>query len=481
MGKRRTCNANTRVVGLRPPSAQAGAAIALRLHLVINAAMTTSIAQPRPIPRDPQVDSSLALLADPYRFIATRCREHGSDVFEARLLLRPTLCLTGPEAARLFYDGERFARSGAAPEALRATLFGEGGVQGLDGERHRHRKALFMRLTAPDAVQALAGTVRPAWRRAAAGWPPGQPVVLYDAAREVFTRAVCTWAGVPLPEAEVRQRTRQLSLLFDGAGALGLPHLKARRARHAADAWARSLIEAVRSEAGAPAHETALTCIAHHRDANGELLPAPVAAVELLNLLRPTVAVAVYAVLAAHALHQQPGQREALLQATPEEAPMAMACFIHEVRRYYPFFPAVAARTRRSFTWNGYEFPAGRRVLLDLYGTNHDARAWQTPGAFRPERFRPDRRAVERPGSERTGPPEQRPYSFVPQGGGQPSHHHRCPGEGIAESLMKQTLQFLLHELHYTLPPQDLSIDMSRLPALPRDRLMLVPQGAVLR
>lgn len=441
----------------------------------------TAAAAPRPIPRDPQADSSLALLADPYRFISSRCREHGSDVFETRLLLRPTLCLTGPEAARLFYDDERFARAGAAPEALRATLFGEGGVQGLDGERHRHRKALFLRLTAPEAVDALARTVRQAWRQAATRWPAGEPVTLYDAAREVFTRAVCSWAGVPLPEAEVRLRTRQLSLLFDGAGVLGLQHLRARRARRASDGWAQDLITAVRGQAGTAPQATALALIAHHRHADGELLPAEVAAVELLNLLRPTVAVAVYAVLAAHALHQHPGQREALLAASPEDAPMALACFVHEVRRYYPFFPAVAARTRRAFRWNGYDFPAGRRVLLDLYGTNHDARAWQTPGAFRPERFRPERRAVERPGSERTGPPEQRPFSFVPQGGGEPARHHRCPGEGLAEQLMKQTLQFLLHELHYSLPPQDLSIDMSRLPALPRDRLVLVPQAAILR
>lgn len=442
---------------------------------------TSSVAGHRPIPRDPHVDSSLALMADPYRFIGTRCREHGTDVFEARLLLRPTLCLTGPEAARLFYDDERFARAGASPEALRATLFGEGGVQGLDGERHRHRKAMFLQLTAPDRVDALAQQVRETWRRAAAGWPAGEPVALYGAAQQVFTRAVCAWAGVPLPDNEVKQRTRQLSLLFDGAGALGLQHLRSRRARHATDAWATSLVEAVRSADAqrAPA-ASALECIATHRDLNGELLPAKVAAVELLNLLRPTVAVAVYAVLAAHALHQQPGQREALLAAPPEDAPMAMACFVHEVRRYYPFFPAVAARTRRAFSWNGYDFPAGRRVLLDLYGTNHDARTWQTPGAFRPERFRPERRTVERPGSERTGPPEQRPFSFVPQGGGDAARHHRCPGEGLAESLMKQTLQFLLHELHYSVPVQDLSIDMSRLPALPRDRMLILPQGAVM-
>jgi fatty-acid peroxygenase len=48
------------------------------------------------------------------------------------------------EAARLFDDAERFQRAGAAPRRVKATLLGEGGVQSLDGEAHRRRKAMFM-------------------------------------------------------------------------------------------------------------------------------------------------------------------------------------------------------------------------------------------------------------------------------------------------------------------------------------------------
>jgi len=39
--------------------------------------------------------------------------------------------------------------------------------------------------------------------------------------------------------------------------------------------------------------------------------------------------------------------------------------------------------------------------------------------------------------------------------------------------LMKQAVLFLLHGMRYTLPPQDLSIDRGRLPALPRSRVVL--------
>lgn len=41
------------------------------------------------ISSDESVDATLAMLRDPYRFISTRCRRHGSDLFWTRLLLRP--------------------------------------------------------------------------------------------------------------------------------------------------------------------------------------------------------------------------------------------------------------------------------------------------------------------------------------------------------------------------------------------------------
>lgn len=63
----------------------------------------------------------------------------------------------------------------------------------------------------------------------------------------LLTRAVCAWAGVPLPAAEVNTRTRQLSALFDQAGHVGVGHLRSRAARKAADRWAADIIGQVRA------------------------------------------------------------------------------------------------------------------------------------------------------------------------------------------------------------------------------------------
>lgn len=407
-----------------------------------------------PPPRLNSLDSTVPLLRNPYRFVTERCRRLGTDLFETRLLLQKTICMTGPEAARLFYDPERFVRRGAMPGAVKKTLLGQGGVQGLDGESHRLRKGMLMSLMSPERIGLLADGVDAEWRAAAGRWSARERVVLYDALHELLTRAVCAWAGVPLPEAEAAKRTRQLTLLFDGAAALGPRHLASRLARKQANRWAADVVRAVRAGRLHPPEASAAHVIAWHRDARGELLSAHDAAVDLLNVLRPTVALSVYVVFVAHALHQHPEARAVLAAGEDGDAER----FVHEVRRHYPFFPAVAARVRRSFEWNGYAFPEGRRVLLDLYGTNHDARAWPEPEAFRPERFR------DWDGS---------PFTLVPQGGGDHERDHRCAGEWITIELMKRAAAVLTRRLRYQVPEQDLRIDFARLPALPKSRFVI--------
>lgn len=411
------------------------------------------------MPRETAFDSSLALLSDPYRYIGRRCREHGSELFEARLMLQRTVCMSGAHAAELFYDPERFQRGRAAPEPLRATLFGKGAVQNLDGAAHLRRKALFMALMTPEKIDDLAERVAEGWRRCVQGWAAdGRPVVLYDAMRGLLTRAVCAWAGVPLPEPEVALRTAQLTALYDEAASLR--HLHSRLSRLRAEAWLSRLVEGVRLGRADARPGTALHTVAWHRDADGRVMPPRIAAVELLNVLRPTVAVSVYIVQAAHALHRYPQSRAALVGGDPQ----ALECFVQEVRRHYPFFPAVVARVRHDFDWEGHHFRRGRRVMLDLYGTDHDPRAWEAPDAFRPERFR-----GRPPGT----------FRFIPQGGAEPRTHHRCPGEPLAVELMKLSVDVLVNRMRYDLPRQDLRIDFRRLPALPRDRFVISNVRAV--
>ena len=406
------------------------------------------------MPRAPHPDSTIAMLRDPYGFISKTCVRLGTEVFRTRLLLRPTVCMTGPQAAAVFYDENRFTRLQAAPGRIQKTLFGVGGVQGTDGEPHRHRKKMFMSMMPDPAIRSVGELSARWWRSYAESWSQSDgAIVLYPAVQEILTRTVCEWASVPLPESDVRRRTRELVALFDYAGRVGPKHWASRRARDRAERWCASLVEDIRAGRPAVPHGSAAEVIASHRELGGELLQLRIAAVELLNVLRPTVAVAVYIVFVALALHCYPGEREKL-RGDPAYAEL----FAQEVRRYFPFFPSVIARVRNDFEWKGFRFTSGTTAVLDLHGINHDPRSWDAPEEFRPERFR-----------NWSG----KPFTFVPQGGGDHHVSHRCPGEWITVELMKIAALFLAQSIHYDVPPQDLSIAMTRLPAMPRSQFVL--------
>jgi fatty-acid peroxygenase len=416
----------------------------------------------RSIPRDEHFDVTLELLRDPYHFVAKRCRALKSDVFEARLMMQPTIFMSGPAAAALFYDTDRFMRRGAAPRRVRATLFGQGTIQNLDADPHRHRKQMFMALLNGPQVQRLAGLVEAEWERAAEGWH-GATVPVLDALQEILMLAACTWAGVPLHERDAGKRARQVAALFDGAGAVGPRHWRSRMARKQVDNWLAGLVRDVRAGKVEAAPNSVLRHLATHKDATGRPMTPAVAGAEIANILRPNVAVAVYVTFIVHALQAHP---DCAARVRDEEGYAEL--FVQEVRRWYPFFPSTVARVRKDFEWKGYFFDKGKRAVLDLYGTNHDPRSWAQPENFDPERFRDV--AAD-------------PFSLVPQGGGDPHKGHRCPGEAITVAIMTMAARFLTRRLRYRLDHQDLAIDTSRLPALPRQRLAfigvdVVPQRA---
>lgn len=326
-------------------------------------------------------------------------------------------------------------------------------MQGLDGEAHHHRKQMFMSLMTLENVGRLTDIFQKHLKTYAEKWAHMEQVRLYDAMQEILCRSVCEWAGVPLKESEVERRTNELSALYGYAGSVGPKHWWARIARRLSNQWAEAHIKRVRSspnprEEGAAAYEIAL-----HRDPDGNLLEPDVAAVELVNILRPTVAVSVYIAFVAHALYHHPEARERL---NADDA--YLEHFVQEVRRMYPFFPAVVGEVRQDFEHKGCPFHKGDRVMLDLYGINHDPRIWEAPDTFNPDRF---------------SGWEEDLFAFVPQGGGDPHMTHRCPGEKIAVELMKTAARFLTSDITYDVPPQDMRIDKSQLPALPRSHFVI--------
>jgi fatty-acid peroxygenase len=161
------------------------------------------------IPRDRTFDGTLALLGDPYRFIATRCRRNGSDAFVTRLMLRRVTCVVGEEGSRMFYTPDRFTRRAALPITALTLLQDRGSALTLDAEAHRHRKQMLRSIMTPASVGALVDPVEEELVRRARRWESKKVVVLVPELQAVRAGGATL---LPVLSDGRRARTRALRL-----------------------------------------------------------------------------------------------------------------------------------------------------------------------------------------------------------------------------------------------------------------------------
>lgn len=403
---------------------------------------------------DKYFDHTCTLLKEGYLFIPNRVERYQSDLFETRLLGKKVICISGKEAAKKFYNTERFKRKGALPKRIQKTLFGINGIQTMDGDEHIHRKQLFMSLMDEAHEKQLMEITIQKWQEALYQWEMKEEIVLFDEVKKILCKAACEWAGVPLLPFEVESRAEDFSAMVYALGAMGPKYWKGKKARVRTEKWIRDIIRDIRSGKRKIQKDTPLYQVAFYKELNGSMLDVQIASIELINIIRPIVAVSVFITFMALALYEYGETKEKLLLEKEDGVEM----FVQEVRRYYPFTPFLGAVVKRDFIWKQCKFRKGTLVLLDVYGTNHDSRIWEEPYEFRPERFSEKRKHL---------------FDFMPQGGGDPRKGHRCPGEGITIELMKVSLDFLLNKIDFKIPKQDLSYNPKRIPTLPKSGFIM--------
>ncbi|RUL53563.1 cytochrome P450 [Lysinibacillus antri] len=405
------------------------------------------------MPREEGFDHSFGLLKEGYNFIKNRSENLNSNVFETRILGKKAICMTGEEAAALFYDATKFQRTDAAPNRIVQSLFGKDSVQTLDGEEHKNRKALLMSVMHQESITNLLEITSNQWEQSIDKWTKMEQIELYEEVKELLCKVAFKWIGAPLHENEVKTMTKELAAMFESPAAIGPAHWMGRTLRNVIEKTVQQMIQDTRDKKVQYPKDSVLHKFAFHKDVDGQLLDAETATVEVINMLRPIVAIAIYINFTVLALLQFPEQKEKL-KNYPDYAKM----FVQEVRRYYPFFPFVAAKVKSDFTWNGYDFKEGTLTLLDLYGTNHDPQIWDNPDEFQPERF---------------ANWEGTPFSFIPQGGGDYYLGHRCAGEGITIDVMKVSLDYLVNKIEFNMPEQNLDFEMDDIPSIPKSKIVL--------
>jgi fatty-acid peroxygenase len=396
-------------------------------------------------------DLGLSLLRQGYRALPRAWQHSGDaegDSMTCRLLGRRALVVRGGHGARTFYDESLVQRQGAVPPPLANLLFGSGAVHGLDGVEHRERKALFLSAITTEGVQQLGDDVARELEESVRTWPQRGPVRLFDELVKVYGVCALRWAGVDAEPREAAAIALRLASIVDGFGFSPRAYARGWGARLWADRWAARVVREARQGQRHPAPGTMLDVLAH---GDGSSLPIDVAGVELLNVVRPTVAVAWLGTFAAVELACHPEYGPVLAECEAREARWH---FADEVRRLTPFVPALVGRVRRETSWQGHLVKPGDRLVLDVPGTNRH-RSWGDPEQFRPERFQD---------------PARDAFELVPQGGGDARHGHRCPGELVSMTLLDRTLH-QLSRTGFSITTAD--PELRRMPTLPKDGVLI--------
>ncbi|WP_040285058.1 cytochrome P450 [Sporosarcina koreensis] len=400
------------------------------------------------------------LMEKGYNLLGELREDVGAPVVKAKFLTEEITAIYGEAAARQFYDPANFKREGAMPKPVLKTLFGEGGVQTLDGEAHHHRKHYFMDLMTPERMDdyhdILARHLTAALDRKHGEFE------LFGLANNVLFTAICEWAGINLDtyDAETVDKLAENQIaMISGAVTSPIDHLKGIKDRNKSEKWAKELIEEARKHPVPGKENYALYTFANATDLNGELLPVDVAAVELLNIIRPTVALTVWMTLMGHALFAG----KDIYKELQSDFDRLQDPFIQEMRRFYPFFPMLPAVAVRDVEVDGYVIPEDSWVVLDLYGTNHDARTIDAPDEFRIDRYAGRAKEIS----------YEEEYEMIAQGGGSFRDMHRCAGEWITLHSMRVFSDQLVNKYSFNVPEQDWTIPMDQFPTYPNSKALL--------
>lgn len=396
-----------------------------------------------------------------YNFLMELREELDTPVVKVKFLTEEIIAVYGEEAARKFYDPIKFKREGAMPRPLLKPLFGEDAVQTLDGKEYNHRKKYFMDLMTPERMEDYRKIVDQNLSEELA--KKHGEFNLFDLANSVLFDSIAEWSGIKLEDydsEEVETLVKnQISMISNEISSPTNP-VKGITDVNELEEWGMKLIKEARENPDPEKEDRALYVFANATDFEEELLPIQLAAIELLNIIRPTVRLSVWMTLMGHALFA----KEDIYEELKADFDHLQDPFIQEMRRYYPYLPALPAISIDNVEINGYHIPKDSWVILDLYGTNHDSRTIDHPEDFDIKRYIDQSKDLF----------YEEEYEMIAQTGGKQSEMYHRANESITFQSMRVFSDYLVNKHQFSVPEQDWTIPMNQFPTYPNSKALLV-------
>jgi cytochrome P450 family 135 len=403
-----------------------------------------------PGPRAPSLLQTLAWAVAP-TWVMDRCAQRLGETFT--LTFWPSgmklVMVSGPEAVKTVFSAPPHVAPSAAGNSPVRPVMGPSSVLVLTGAEHMRQRKLLLPPFHGERMREYEQTIVQATRNDMASWPLQRPMRLQARTRsitlEVILRAVFGVEAERMGELRgaiggllepIRPwRTVLLALRRPSAerppGAIG-------RALDRLDEVIYEELRRRRAQQDLAQRTDILSLLLQARDEDGQAMTDGELRDELVTLLlagHETTATSV--AWAIERLVRNPHKLERLVAEIDAggdgAAESYMTAVVNETLRVRPVVPIVARMLTQQLEVDGYALPAGTRVTPSIYLTNRNARVYEDPAEFRPERF------------EQSAPET---FAWIPFGGG----IRRCIGASFAQLEMRLMLATMLAELHPSLP-----------------------------
>jgi cytochrome P450 len=366
-----------------------------------------------------------------------RCHRRYGDIFTLRIRhYGDWVLLADPDdVKRVFTAGRAVGVDTANP--LLGPLLGPRSVMLLEEPEHMTRRKLMLPSFHGQAVQADAEMMAQVARQEISRWPAGEPFALWprmqDITLDVVMRAVFGPDSDGARLQPLRQRLRGLTTWMNEPrnlamlAALGPGWVtRSRGYREAMGAVEEAVMAEVRRRKAEPEGGAlgVVSMLVRAEYEDGSPLSDRDLRDELVTLLSdgPTSSTLAWTF---ERLLRNPDKLELLRDDVLDGEGTYLDAVVKETLRLRPPVPVVVRSLLEPMRLGGYDLPAGTTVAPCIHLIHRDARSYEQPERFLPERF-----VGTQPGT----------YTWIPFGGGV----RRCLAASYAEMEMKRVLRIVL-------------------------------------